>query len=175
MKNQSAYFRFLVCAAILLSGCTPKTDQHQDDLEAINKLYDTYIHAAEMHDLETFMSCWQEDGIRAEPGLPTIIGKENIRARFEEILSAPVEFKFTQLGEPLFEICNDIAYSYRTITLTSSPHDNSPPIRQDMKVLTIMKRQSDGSWKAYIDCINFHPSWSMDTIPEALTEDNPYY
>lgn len=175
MKKSNCYFPVFICAAIILSACTQKTDQEQDDLAAIQEMYNTYVHSAEAHDLETFMTCWDEDGMRAEPGLPTIIGKENIRDRFEEILSAPVDFKITPLGEPMVEICGEVAYTLRTVTLTSTPRDGSAQLIQDMNILSIIRRQDDGSWKAYIDCINYHPTLGMDTIPEAMVEDNPYY
>lgn len=175
MKKSNSFFRFLVLIAIIISGCTQKNNQEQDDIAAIGELYNNYVQAAEAHDLDAFMTCWDEDGMRSEPGLPVIIGKENIRARFEEIFSAPVDIKFTLLGDPYTEISGDIAYSLRTVTLATTPRDGSPALVQDMNILSILKRQADGSWKGYIDCINYHPTWSMDTIPEEMMQDNPYY
>jgi uncharacterized protein (TIGR02246 family) len=175
MKNQRFTFHLLFLMAIFGLGCSQQAPQEQDDLAAINALYNKYVHAAETGDLDAFMTCWEEGGMRAEPGLPTIIGKDNIRARFAELFAAPVDNKITPLGEPILEIYGDIAVSYRTVTLASTPHDGSEPLVQDMNVLSIIKRQEDGSWLTYIDCINFHPTWSLDTIPGALRQDNPYY
>lgn len=175
MRIPGLFFGFLICAVIAVPGCNQKSTEKQDDIDAINELYNRYIQSAKARDLDGFMTCWAEDGIRAEPGLPAIIGKENIRTRFDELLSAPVDFEFTQLGEPLIDVVDDMAYSFRTLTLASTFRDGSPALIQDMKVLTIYKRQEDGSWLAYIDCINYHPTWSMDTIPDEMIQDNPYY
>ena len=175
MKKSKSFFRFLVFTAIIISGCAQKNNQEQDDIAAIHNLFNRYVQSAEAHDLETFMTCWEEEGMRAEPGLPVIMGKENIRNRFEEIFSAPVDFKITPLGEPMINIVDDIAYTLRTVTLSATPRDGSPALVQDMNVLSIIRRQADGSWKAYIDCINYHPTWSMYTIPGEMFQDNPYY
>lgn len=180
MKRTRFIFPWLLITVIINFGCSQQNQQtqlqeEQDDTAVILELYNNYVRAAESRDVDGIMAVWDEDGMRSEPGLPTIIGKENLRERFEELLLAPVDHKITPLGEPLVEISGDLAVTYRTVTLTSTPRDGSPPVQQDMKVLTVFRRQADGSMKAYIDCINFHPTWSMDSIPDALTEDNPYY
>jgi ketosteroid isomerase-like protein len=174
MKKLSLNFRMLVLIAVMVSGCTQKQNQEQDDFAAINELYNQYVHFVETSDLDGFMSLWEENGMRSEPGVPTIIGKENIRAHFKEIFD-PFNHKISPLGEPIIEVCDNIAYSYRTVTLTVAPKDGGTAVQQDIKVLSIMRRQTDNSWKAYIDCVNFHPTWSMDSIPSELTEENPYY
>ncbi len=175
MRKPGSLLRCLVCFAIILSGCSQKSDQQQDDIALIQDLYDDYVNSLALHDLDAFMNVWDENGMRAEPGLPTIIGKENIRKRFDQILSAPVEYEIIPIGDPIVEISGDIGYSYRTVTLKGIPRDGSAAIVEDMNVLSIFRKQSDGSWKAYIDCINKHPTWSMDTIPPEIKGDNPYY
>jgi ketosteroid isomerase-like protein len=103
-----------------------------------------------------------------------IIGKENIRARFKKILEA-ADYEITDVGEPIIEVIDSIAYEFRTVTIATFPKDGSDKMLADLKTLSILKKQADGSWKAYIDCVNFHPTWSMDTIPEGMREENPYY
>jgi uncharacterized protein (TIGR02246 family) len=144
-------------------------------IAAIQELYDEYVSIITSRDMDELMSLWEEDGIRSEPGLPPIVGTENIQARFEELLSGPFNHKVIPLGEPLIEVSGDIAYSYRIVTMASTPIDGGEAVHQDLKVLTIFRKQPDNTWLTYIDHLNFHPTWSMDTIPSELTEENPYY
>ena len=166
---------FILSLVILLgAGCVPDSEQVSDDMAEIAKMYNTYTQAVESKDLDAFMSCFAENAIRSEPGVPAIIGKENIRTRFKEVLEA-ADYKITDVGEPIFEIIDSIAYSFRTVTITTFPKDGSDKMQTDLKTLSILKKQQDGSWKVYIDCVNYHPTWSMDTIPEGMREKNPYY
>ena len=34
----------------------------------------------------------------------------------------------------------------------------------ETEVVDIYKRQTDGSWKIYIDCFNYNPKWTNDLI-----------
>jgi len=176
MRKIGIFSLNLVLTAIVISGCSQKNaNQEQDDIAAIHELFDNYASCVAKSDLDGLMTVWEDDGIRSEPGRPSIIGKENIRARFEELLYSPFNHEIIYLGEPLLEVSGDIAYSYANATIVSTPREGGEAVRQDVKVLTILRRQPDNSWKTYIDHVNFHPTWSMDTIPSEITEENPYY
>lgn len=175
MNKRSHFFRILVLMTLIVSGCSQEANREQDDIAAIKEIFDKYSSFVDKKDLDGIISIWEENGIRSEPGIPSIIGKENIRARFEELIMGPFNHRIIPLGEQMLEVSGDIAYSYRAFTIASTPVEGGETVQQDAKVLTIYRRQSDNSWKIYIDCINFHPTWSMDSIPSELTEKNPYY
>jgi ketosteroid isomerase-like protein len=174
MKNLSLYFSFLVLIAAIISGCTQKMKQEQDENAAIIEVYEQYLHFVETGDLDSFMTLWDENAMRGAPDLPNTTGKEEIRAIFKNIFDA-TNNKLTPIEEIRLEVCGNIAYGYRTFTLTSTFKESGTVIQKDMTVLSIFKKQPNGSWKLYIDCMNTHPSWSMDSIPSELKEDNPYY
>ena len=174
MKKHSIYFRILVLIAVIVSGCAQKTNQDQDDIAAINELFEQYADFVYASDPDGLMTLWEENGIRSEPGFASIIGKENIRSRFKEILG-PFDHKITYLGEPIIEISGDVAYTYRTATIASTPKEGGESFAQDINVLTLLRKNSNDNWKIYIDCMNFHPTWSMDSIPSDITGENPYY
>ena len=167
----------LLVLVSLLFSCS----QHQEnpgtegDIESIKALYNQYFKYVEAGDLDNFIAFFDDNAIRCEPDMPAIIGKENIKERFGFLFSV-ADNQLTSIGEGKLEVCGDLAYGYREITLTSKPKDGSPMMQTDMKVLTILKRQDDGSWKIYIDNFNYHPTWSQDTIPAELIDGkNPYY
>ncbi len=167
----------LLIVLSILFGCAQKTKDTnaEADIAAIDELVAQYFYYANTLNLDSFMSSFADDAIRAEPGMQSIVGKENIRERFK-IIWNEAKFKISQYGEVKLEVCGDQAFSYRLVTLSSTPKEGGPVTNIDMKVLTVFKRQNDGSWKIYIDCLNFHPAWSKDSIPsEMLKEQSPYY
>ena len=174
MKNYILKIGSLIILALIVSGCSQQKNRAQDEVEAIKGVYKTYTNSLEEDDLDNFMTCWDENGTRSEPGRPAIIGKDKIRERFEEIFSM-ARYKVAEIGEKKIEVCGDMAYGYAECTMTFIPKDGSDQSKIDFKVLSIFKKQADDSWKLYIDCVNNHPTWSMDTIPQELSGDNPYY
>ena len=174
MKTRSSCLSFLLLMAIIISGCTQNKNQEQDDIAAISEFYNQYFHFLETDDLDSFMTLWDDNAMRSAPDIPNSFGKEEIRSVFKNIFDASNN-KFTPIGETKLEVCGNIAYGFRTLTLTSNPKEAGTTIHVDFNVLTIFKRQPDGSWKLYIDCMNYHPTWSMDSIASELKEDNPYY
>lgn len=174
MKKPGSYLCFLLMIAIVISGCTQKNKQEQDDIAAINKLYEDYLRFIETDNLDGFMTVWDDNAMRAAPDLPNTVGKEEIRAIFKDIFDA-THNKLTPIEEIRLEVCDNFAYGYRTFTLTSTNKEDGTVMQIDFKVLSIFKKKPDGSWKFYIDCWNTNPTWSMDSIPSELKEDNPYY
>lgn len=176
-KSISVYLSVLFIIGLLF-GCAEKANQAsaEDDLAAIKELCDNYTKYAMAKDIDNFMACFTDDVIRAEPGKPPLIGKDRIRERFEGMWAEPGEFTLKRHGEFTADICGDQAYGFNTFTLSSFPPDGGPPNHIDMNVLTVFKQQEDGLWKIHIDCLNFFPSWTKDTIPEELLQENdPYY
>ena len=174
MKNYILKTGSLIILALIMSDCLQQKNRAQDEVEAIKGVYKTYQQAVEDGDLDNFMSCWDENATRSEPGRPAIIGKDKIREHFEGIFSM-ARYKVAQIGEKKIEVCGDMAYGYSEITMTFIPKDGSDQSKIDFKILSIFKKQADDSWKIYIDEVNNHPTWSMDTIPQELSGDNPYY
>lgn len=167
-------FLFFLLGFLLSCVQQHKTPDKGNDIAAINAIFNEYVKCVKASDLDNFITLFDDNAMRGEPGLPTIIGKENIKERFSTLFS--MDSQLTLIGEGKMEVSGDLAYMFREVTLTSTPRDGSPVMQTDMKVLTIFKRVDDGSWKIYIDNINFHPTWSQDTIPsDWLEEGNPYY
>jgi uncharacterized protein (TIGR02246 family) len=174
MKNYILIIGSLFILVLIMPGCSQQKNRAQDEVETIKGVYKTYTNSVEEGDLDNFMSCFDENATRSEPGRPAIIGKDKIREHFEEIFSQ-ARYKIAQIGEKKIEACGDMAYGYSEITMTFIPKDGSDQFKTDFKVLSIFKKQADDSWKIFIDCLNYHPTWSMDTIPEELSGNNPYY
>jgi len=60
------------------------------------------------------------------------------------------------------------------VLLSVTPKEGGPATLLDLKMVDIYKKQTDGSRKIYIDCINPNPWWSDDSVsPELLDKQNP--
>lgn len=147
----------VITSAILFFAfsCKTEADSMETDITAINELYDQYCLAANTGDLDLFISLWADDATRMDPDLPAIVGKENIRAHFK----VPFEQFNTNVaiyGETEVHVSGDLAFSRGTYTLSLTPKEGGPTTYIDGKWLDILKRQADGSWKIYIDCVNYN-------------------
>lgn len=159
MKKLKLNFPIFLFLFGILFGCTQinKDADVEADIAAINELYDQYCIHANAGDLDNFLSLWEDNAIRMEPDNPSIIGKENIRKFFQvsfELFSINVAI----YGDTEIQISEDMAFSRGTYTLSLTPKEGGPTTHIDGKWLDILKRQTDGSWKIYIDMVNFNAS-----------------
>ena len=175
MKKVTIFLIAVVLTLIGAGSCTNTEVNPEEEIVAIQNVYLEYEAACEAGDLESFMACWDENARRSEPDIQTIVGKEAIREHFKTIFELSSEIKIDVIDKPDVEVRDDLGYGYTTATLTVFPADSSDMLQHDLKVLSIFKKQDDGKWKFFIDCVNYNPTWSLDSIPDELTEKNPYY
>jgi len=174
MKEIRLNIAIVLFLAGILSGCTQNSNNPdvEADIAAIKELMDQYKLAVNTNDMDLFISCWADNAKRMEPDLNVIIGKEKIRERFQ-VYFDHLNMNLEYYGETEVEVAGDLAYSKVNCIISSSPKEGGPASHLDLKVLDIYKRQADGSWKAYIDCINSNPKWSNDSIsPELLKKQD---
>lgn len=125
---------------------------NQSDVEAINELYDQWCISVNAGDLDQFMSLWADDAILMNPDTPAIFGKEQIRASYQPLFEQ-FNIAVDIYGETEVQVSGDLAFSRGTGTLTLTPKGEGPTTFSDAKWLDILKRQADGSWKVYCDCV----------------------
>jgi len=158
MKKSNWLLSTTILVITLAMLCFAISCQKQDteaDIAAINELYNQYCLRANSGDLDGFISLWGDNAIRMDPDIPAIFGKEQIREFFKtsfEQFNANVAI----YGETEVQVADDLAFSRGTYTLSLAPKEEGPTIYIDGKWLDILKRQTDGSWKIYIDCVNYN-------------------
>ncbi len=162
---------FLFLFGILFSCAQKNKDADVEaDIAVIKEHYDQYVHYVNTGDLDLFISLWADDATRMEPGTPAIVGKEIIREHFKMIFDQ-FNLKMVMIGEAEVHVSGDVAFAYGTVTLSSTPKEGGTAIQTDLKWLDGLKRQADGSWKIYVDCVNFHPSLGSELNPAELLEN----
>lgn len=149
-------FHFQVAFVLLLLSCGKQEKKHsaEEDIAAINGLYNQYCTHANAGDLDNFLALWEDSAIRMDPDKPSIIGKENIKKFFEPSFKL-FNVKVAVDADKEIQISGDMAFSRGTYTLSITPKEGGPTTTFDGKWLDVDKRQKDGSWKIYIDMVNY--------------------
>ena len=127
---------------------------HEADIAAINELYDQYSLGCNTGDLALFISVWADDVIRMEPDIPPILGKEQVHARFEPLF-AQFDQNLTIHGETEVQVSDELGFSHGTFTVSMTPKEKGETTSLNGKWMDILKKQTDGSWKIYRDCVIF--------------------
>ena len=120
------------------------------DLAAIEKLNQEDIEATLAQDPKRLIDLWAEDAVAFYPGSPPAVGKQAIGAHNEKfhaqypvlkVLSYTSKYKNLQVEDGL--ACE---WFEKKAEYELSPE--SSPVSWHTKGLAVLKRQSDGSWKA---------------------------
>lgn len=176
MKKFVFYLMTLFMGALIWVSCKQQQEERQKkrDLAKIDTLCATYVESSMNNDLDLFMTLWDENASRSEPGLHAVHGKENIRAHFESVMNqADVEWSGVAWNT---EWWGEVAVTTGIATALIKPRDGGPESQFDIEILDIMKKQEDGSWKIYRDLVNFKPSPGAEAVADsAFLESNPYY
>jgi uncharacterized protein (TIGR02246 family) len=144
----------MVLPLFVISGCGNQSEvgDVEADISAINNNIDQYASSMNAGDLNLWISLWADDAIQMAPDAPAVIGKEQIRAKYESIFPQFI-FKMTITNEDV-RIGGDLAVSHGNYTVSMTPKAGGEAIMIDGKYLSIEERQADGSWKIIRSCFN---------------------
>ena len=97
-------------------------------------------------DLETIVAQFAEDAVVMPPNDSTLYGVAEIRAWWEEYFQS---FKVTSSIETEREtkVVDDQIFDRTSVSITIVSKQNGTRIKDDMRILTVQKRQADGGWK----------------------------
>jgi len=124
------------------------------DIDAINEVLNQYANGINTGDLDLWISLWADDGIQMAPDAPAVVGKEQIRAKYESIFPQFNLNMTVTLKE--MKVAGDWAFTRGTYTLSMTPKEGGETIKIDGKSLAILERQADGTWKIARDCFNYN-------------------
>ncbi len=146
---------------LLILSVVFSCNQHQVDKKAegekLMQLSREWSKSAATPDLEKTLNYWAEDAVVMAPGQPTLKGRNAIRGMLQASSKIP---GFQISWEPLsveLSASGDLAYmtEHNQVTVTDSL---GQPITEHNKVVTIWKKQADGSWKNVVDIWNAVPA-----------------
>ncbi|MCP4535853.1 MAG: nuclear transport factor 2 family protein [Chloroflexi bacterium] len=124
------------------------------DVAQIYELWNEYAAAATAGDMERWLALWVDDGIQMPPGAERQVGKKQIRTEMQPRFDLFDQKMVIDLEE--VRILGDRAYSHGTYEFALTPKEGGETSNGSGKFLTILAKQTDGSWKIVIDCFNYN-------------------
>jgi uncharacterized protein (TIGR02246 family) len=156
--NRLPLWLFLIASAAG-SGCAQAArtdmvvagsrDQRTADLAAIERLHEADMRAVVAGDTATLMSLWTDDIVSLPPGAPIQVGRaanaEFMRRGMQASASfEPVDYRLEFREVQLF---GDHAVEWGTYRARVRPRGGGQEITSGGKVMRVLRRQPDGSWK----------------------------
>ncbi len=172
MKKLNLNFMVFLILFSIFFGCAQQTKDTdvEADISAIRELYNQYCLGVNKGDLDFFISLWDDDARRMETGFFPIIGKDNVRQHFQNIFNLAY-WQIALYGDIELQVSDDLAFARGAVTISGTFKEDSTESFADVKWLDILKRQDDGSWKIYIDCVNNNPILSEEPSETELGKD----
>jgi len=114
-------------------------------LDEVVSFRERYMDAQNEGDIDGCLECWSDEGVLMPPNEPSVVGKAALRHWYSEAFQhVSIEAKFEY--EQAEEACGWI-YARGTYSATITPKAGGDPIHDVGKVLEVIKRDDDGSWK----------------------------
>ena len=142
----------LTAHGVLASGVSARVDDaHTKDLAAIEKLRKQDIEATLSRDTAALTELWTDDAVRLGQGQQDDIGKEAIRATNERMKAATPELRVLSYVPEYKEltIADGWAFEWRYYNASYVESAGGEVKHVRGKVLVVLKRLPDGSWKCF--------------------------
>jgi uncharacterized protein (TIGR02246 family) len=135
--------------ALTVGGGKRKSLAQDVALRRIEELHRRDVEASKAQDLRTLLSLWTDDGVLLVPGRAPIIGKEALKAYLKAEAEATRTYTIARYEQQWKEIkiAGDWAFEWGFFDGEAHPVSGGQPIKQKAKMMRILKRQKDGSWK----------------------------
>ncbi len=139
----------IALSAIFVAACTQTGGQEtattQADAEAIKAVLTEGCTAFSAGNLDGFMAFYADDAVSMPPDAAPRTGKEAIRSSIQA-LYAESSFELTCQADEV-RVSGDLAVLLATWDETATPGAGGEPTQLHGKLLMILQRQPDGSWK----------------------------
>lgn len=126
------------------------TDEHAEEMAGIEAFRAQDIAATLSRDPVALTELWTDDGVRLQQGQPVDVGKEAIRAANERLLAAQPGMRVVSYLPEIEDVTVmdgwAFQWGYFTATFVESPGAEEKSFRA--RVLSVLEKQPDGSWKA---------------------------
>jgi uncharacterized protein (TIGR02246 family) len=127
-------------------------ERNEADISAIKEMLKQFAVTINAGDFEGWISLWTDDGIQLFPGGPARIGKEQIREGMKPAFDQFM-LKMVITNEEI-RASGNLGFARGTYKESMVPKAGGETWEYDGKYLTVLERQSDGSWKVARDCFN---------------------
>ena len=131
------------------------------DLHAIELINQRDVQFALANDAAMMMSQWTDDFVLLPAAGPIMRGRHAIAEAFRGVESPEILEYVLDIQE--VKVLGDHAFQWGTYHYSMRPRTGGEPIRTAGKLMRILQRQSDGSWKIYRGISTIDPSTAVTT------------
>jgi uncharacterized protein (TIGR02246 family) len=140
----------------VISACSLTTDRGgsmqtqtnlEADLRAIDALNQRDVQFALANDAAMMMSQWTDDFVLLPAAGPILRGRSAIAESFRGVESPEIIESVLDIQE--VKVLGDHAFEWGTYHYSVRPPAGGEPVRTSGKLMRILQRQPDGSWKMY--------------------------
>jgi uncharacterized protein (TIGR02246 family) len=153
------HIRVLLCGLAMVPACGVMVLARRNDgltasapaaerqeIEAFNK---KFIEAHSKMDNAAVMSLWAEDGVSLLPGMAPLASKKEIGQFIDGVTTKMHGYHMEKMDVDFqgIEASGDWASEWGFEHQVIQPPGGQPPLDEHGKLLLVLHRQSDGSWK----------------------------
>jgi uncharacterized protein (TIGR02246 family) len=115
----------------------------------IERLHQDDITATVARDPDALTALWDDDAVLLQPGIPPIIGKAAFREFIKQALAKSRSVKVVKYVPDVrdIQVAGNVAYEWGYFDTAQKSSDQQAPQNLRAKLLRVMKRQPDGSWR----------------------------
>jgi uncharacterized protein (TIGR02246 family) len=128
------------------------------DMAAIERLHSQDIAATLSGNLTALADLWTDDVVRIQPGHPAEVGKQTLVANDQLMKAAMPGFRVLSYVPEMKEVTvttDGWAFEWGTFTGTYVEAPGGEEKRLEGKLLRILRKQPDGTWKGARGMLNF--------------------
>lgn len=120
----------------------------QEDQKAIAELQQRDITASIALDTDELLSLWADDGVLIPPEHAPVVGKDALRAFYDQYKKAMGNNEILGYDENWDEVnvVGDWAFQWGTISARIRPAGSTNEVTNAIHAMRILKREPDGSW-----------------------------
>jgi uncharacterized protein (TIGR02246 family) len=123
----------------------PETFSIENDLRAIAAVNQCDVKAALAGNVSMMVSQWTDDFVLLPPAGPVLRRRDSIAEAFRGVENPGIVGYVLDIQE--VKVFGDHAFQWGTHRYDVRPHAESEIIRTSGKIMRILQRQRDGSWK----------------------------
>ena len=115
----------------------------------IEKLHQDDISATVARDADALTALWDDDAVLLQLGAPPIVGKAAFHDFMRQALANSSSVKVVKYVPDIrdVQVVDNVAYEWGYFDAAQKSSDQQAPQKLRAKLLRVMKRQPDGSWK----------------------------
>ena len=117
------------------------------DLNAIEAINERDMQFALANDVDKMMSQWADDIVLLQPAGPIMRGRQTIAQSFQGIETPEIVAYTLDIQE--VRVLGDHAFQWGMYHYSMRPHTGGDTVETNGKLMRILQRQPDGSWRIY--------------------------